>query len=37
VDWPGWPVVQRRVRLRHADAEKILVHSEAIERNVVRV
>ncbi|WP_338767909.1 FUSC family membrane protein [Massilia sp. METH4] len=37
VDWPGWPVVQRRVRLLQADAEKILVHSEAIERNVVRV
>lgn len=35
VDWPGWPVVQRRVRLLHADAEKILVHSAAIERNVV--
>jgi uncharacterized membrane protein YccC len=36
VDWPGWPVVQRRVRLLHADAEKILVHSEAIEKNVIR-
>jgi uncharacterized membrane protein YccC len=37
VDWTGWPVVQRRVRLLQADAEKIIVHSEAIERNVVRV
>ncbi len=36
VDWSGWPVVQRRIRLLQADAEKIIVHSEAIERNVVQ-
>ena len=36
VAWPGWPVVQRRIRLLQADAEKIIVHSEAIERNVVQ-
>ncbi len=36
VDWPGWPVVQRRIRLLQADAAKIIVHSEAIERNVVQ-
>ncbi|QGZ43101.1 FUSC family protein [Pseudoduganella flava] len=36
VEWAGWPVVQRRVRLLQADAEKITVHSEAIERNVVK-
>ncbi|WP_317204852.1 FUSC family protein [Janthinobacterium sp.] len=28
--WSGWPLVQRRVRLLQADADKILVHSAAI-------
>jgi hypothetical protein len=32
--WPGWPLVQRRIRLLQADADKIIVHSEAIVRNV---
>jgi uncharacterized membrane protein YccC len=34
VAWPGWPLVQRRIRLLQADAEKIIVHSEAIGRGV---
>ncbi|MYN06650.1 FUSC family protein [Pseudoduganella aquatica] len=34
VAWSGWPVVQRRIRLLQADADKIIVHSEAIVRNV---
>lgn len=34
VTWSGWPVVQRRIRLLQADADKIIVHSEAIVRNV---
>ena len=34
VAWSGWPLVQRRIRLLQADAEKIIIHSEAIERNV---
>jgi len=34
IPWPGWPLVQRRIRLLQADAEKIIIHSEAIERNV---
>jgi uncharacterized membrane protein YccC len=34
VAWPGWPLVQRRIRLLQADAEKIIVHSEAIGRSV---
>jgi uncharacterized membrane protein YccC len=34
VSWPGWPVVQRRIRLLHSDADKIIVHSEAIVQNV---
>ncbi|CAN7610104.1 FUSC family protein [Pseudoduganella sp. LjRoot289] len=33
VSWPGWPVVQRRIRLLQADADKIVVHSEAIVHN----
>ncbi|MGO4378909.1 FUSC family membrane protein [Pseudoduganella sp. RAF53_2] len=32
--WPGWPLVQRRIQLLQADADKIIVHSEAIIRNV---
>ena len=32
--WAGWPVVQRRIRLLQADADKIIVHSEAIVHNV---
>ncbi len=28
--WSGWPLVQRRIRLLQADADKIVVHSEAI-------
>ncbi|NVD74090.1 FUSC family protein [Duganella sp. BJB1802] len=32
--WSGWPLVQRRIRLLQADALKIIVHSEAIVRNV---
>jgi uncharacterized membrane protein YccC len=34
VPWSGWPLVQRRIRLLQADAVKIIVHSEAIVRNV---
>jgi uncharacterized membrane protein YccC len=34
VPWSGWPLVQRRIRLLQADAEKIIIHSEAIERNI---
>lgn len=34
VAWTGWPLVQRRIRLLQADADKIIVHSEAILRNV---
>jgi len=34
VAWSGWPLVQRRIRLLQADADKIIVHSEAIVRNV---
>jgi len=34
--WPGWPLVQRRIRLLQADADKIIVHSEAIVRNVTQ-
>ena len=30
VDWSGWPLVQRRIRLLQADADKIVVHSAAI-------
>ena len=28
--WSGWPLVQRRIRLLQADADKIVVHSAAI-------
>ncbi|MES2259849.1 MAG: FUSC family membrane protein [Pseudomonadota bacterium] len=35
VAWQGWPLVQRRIRLLQADADKIIVHSVAIVRNVV--
>ena len=28
--WPGWPLVQRRIRLLQADADKIVIHSAAI-------
>lgn len=34
VAWSGWPLVQRRIRLLQADADKIIIHSEAIVRNV---
>lgn len=30
VSWSGWPLVQRRIRLLQADADKIVVHSAAI-------
>ena len=30
VGWSGWPLVQRRIRLLQADADKIVVHSAAI-------
>ena len=30
VTWSGWPLVQRRIRLLQADADKIVVHSAAI-------
>jgi hypothetical protein len=36
VAWTGWPVVQRRIRLLQADADKIIVHSEAIVHNVAQ-
>ncbi|NRR32044.1 FUSC family protein [Oxalobacteraceae bacterium] len=32
VDWSGWPLVQRRIGLLQADAQKIIVHSEAVMR-----
>ena len=35
VPWSGWPLVQRRIRLLQADAAKIIVHSEAIVRDIV--
>jgi len=34
VPWSGWPLIQRRIRLLQADAVKIIVHSEAILRDV---
>jgi uncharacterized membrane protein YccC len=34
VPWPGWPLVQRRIRLLQADAVKIIVHREAILRDL---
>ncbi|MGK5046627.1 FUSC family membrane protein [Janthinobacterium sp. GB4P2] len=30
VAWSGWPLVKRRIRLLHADADKIVIHSAAI-------
>lgn len=30
VDWSGWPLVKRRIRLLQADADKIVIHSAAI-------
>ena len=30
VDWSGWPLVKRRIRLLQADADKIVAHSAAI-------
>ncbi|MGK5072856.1 FUSC family membrane protein [Janthinobacterium sp. ZB1P44] len=30
VAWSGWPLVQRRIRLLQADADKIVIHSAAI-------
>ncbi|MCC7705425.1 FUSC family protein [Janthinobacterium sp. GW460P] len=30
VTWSGWPLVQRRIRLLQADADKIVIHSAAI-------
>lgn len=37
VAWSGWPLVQRRIRLLQADADKIIVHSEAIVRDVAEM
>ncbi|PHV05149.1 hypothetical protein CSQ96_22210 [Janthinobacterium sp. BJB412] len=34
VPWSGWPLVQRRIRLLQADADKIIIHSQAIVRDV---
>ncbi|MGV7210927.1 FUSC family membrane protein [Oxalobacteraceae bacterium A2-2] len=34
VPWSGWPVVLRRIRLLRADAAKIIVHSEAVMRDI---
>lgn len=36
VDWSGWPLVKRRIRLLQADADKIVVHSAAIVHIVAR-
>uniref|UniRef100_UPI0025FA7899 FUSC family protein n=1 Tax=Rugamonas sp. TaxID=1926287 RepID=UPI0025FA7899 len=35
--WSGWPLVQRRIRLLQADADKIIIHSEAIVRDVLEM
>lgn len=35
--WSGWPLVQRRIRLLQADADKIVIHSEAIVHIVAPV
>jgi hypothetical protein len=32
--WPGWTLLERRVRLLRADAVKIVIHSQAIVRQV---
>src|SRR5471032_992702 len=37
VAWSGWPLVQRRIRLLQADADKIIVHTEAIVRDVAEM
>lgn len=34
VDWPGWPLVQRRIGLLQADAQKIIGYSQAVLKNV---
>jgi uncharacterized membrane protein YccC len=34
VPWSGWPLVQRRIRLLQADAVKIIVHRQAILRDL---
>jgi uncharacterized membrane protein YccC len=34
VPWSGWPLVQRRIRLLQADAVKIIVHRDAILRDL---
>jgi uncharacterized membrane protein YccC len=34
VPWSGWPLVQRRIRLLQQDAVKIIVHREAILRDL---
>jgi uncharacterized membrane protein YccC len=34
--WSGWPLLRRRIRLLQADADKITVHSAAIEHMVVQ-
>ena len=34
VPWSGWPLVQRRIQLLQADAVKIIVHREAILRDI---
>ena len=34
VPWSGWPLVQRRIRLLQEDAVKIIVHREAILRDI---
>ena len=34
VSWSGWPLVRRRIKLLQADADKIIVHSVAIVRDV---
>jgi len=34
--WSGWPLLRRRIRLLQADADKITVHSAAIEHTVVQ-
>jgi uncharacterized membrane protein YccC len=30
--WAGWPLLERRIRLLHDDAERIIVHRNAIRR-----
>jgi len=33
-NWQGWPLLERRVRLLQADADRIAVHGNAIRRSV---